>query len=122
MDVEFIVQDAYALVRPQWKLITDLDEASRVFGEAVKQNYQPTAADKPTEPEDEDESASDDDVDGPEDDDVVVPEGDDKSSDEDEGVCMLFISDVQSILTRYRTPMRTSLSNPCLMTRKSTLS
>ncbi|KAJ4363865.1 mRNA decay protein [Ascochyta clinopodiicola] len=84
MDVEFIVQDAYALVRPQWKLITDLDEASRVFGEAVKQNYQTTATDKTAEPEDEDESASDDDVDGPEDDDVVVPEGEDKSSDEDE--------------------------------------
>ncbi|XPS78446.1 mRNA decay protein [Ascochyta lentis] len=84
MDVEFIVQDAYALVRPQWKLITDLDEASRVFGEAVKQNYQTTATDKPAEPEDDDESASDDDVDGPEDDDVVVPEDEDKSSDEDE--------------------------------------
>ncbi|KAF1361461.1 nonsense-mediated mRNA decay factor [Lizonia empirigonia] len=84
MDVEFILQDAYALVRPQWKLITDLDEASRVFGEAVKQNYQITATDKPAEPEDEEESASDDDVDGPEDDDVVMPEGEDKSSDEDE--------------------------------------
>lgn len=83
MDVEFIVQDAYALVRPQWKLITDLDEASRVFGEAVKQNYQTTATDKPVEVEDEEESASDDD-DGPEDDDVVVPEGEEKSSDEDD--------------------------------------
>lgn len=84
MDVEFIVQDAYALVRPQWKLITDLDEASRVFGEAVKLNYQTAANDKPVEPEDDEESASDDDVDGPEDDDVVVPEGEDKSSDEEE--------------------------------------
>ena len=84
MDVEFIVQDAYALVRPQWKLITDLEEASRVFGEAVKQNYQTTTTDKPVEPEEDDESASDDDVDGPEDDDVVVPEGEDKSSDEDD--------------------------------------
>jgi regulator of nonsense transcripts 2 len=84
MDVEFIVQDAYALVRPQWKLITDLEEASRVFGEAVKQNYQTTPTDKPVEPEDDDESASDDDVDGPEDDDVVVPDGEDKSSDEDD--------------------------------------
>ncbi|KAF3039935.1 hypothetical protein E8E12_008264 [Didymella heteroderae] len=84
MDVEFIVQDAYALVRPQWKLMTDLDEASRVFGEAVKQNYQMTANDKPAEPDDDEESASDDDVDGPEDDDVVVPEGEDKSSDEED--------------------------------------
>ncbi|OAL43013.1 ARM repeat-containing protein [Pyrenochaeta sp. DS3sAY3a] len=86
MDVEFIVQDAYNLTRPQWKLITDLEEASRAFGEAVKQNYQSTATDKPVEPDEDDLSASDDDMDGAEDEDVVIPEGEeDKSSaDEDE--------------------------------------
>ncbi|KAH7084481.1 armadillo-type protein [Paraphoma chrysanthemicola] len=83
MDVEFIVQDAYNLTRPQWKLITNLEEASQAFGEAVKQNYQTASADKPIEPEEEDASASDDDLDGPEDEDVVMPEGDgDKSSSE----------------------------------------
>ncbi|KAH3911796.1 hypothetical protein HBI56_139140 [Parastagonospora nodorum] len=86
MDVEFIVQDAYNLTRPQWKLITNLEEASQAFGEAVKQNYQTAAADKPVEPEDEDASASDDELDGPEDEDVVMPdgEGDDSSSDSEE--------------------------------------
>jgi regulator of nonsense transcripts 2 len=88
MDVEFIVQDAYSLTRPQWKLITNLEEASQAFGEAVKQNYQTTSADKPIEPEEEDASASDDDLDGPEDEDVVMPEGDgDKSSSESDEVC-----------------------------------
>lgn len=86
MDVEFIVQDAYNLTRPQWKLITNLDDASHAFGEAVKLNYQTTATDKPVEPEEDDTSASDDDLDGPEDEDVVMPEGegDKSSSDEDE--------------------------------------
>ena len=86
MDVEFIVQDAYNLTRPQWKLITNLDDAAQAFSEAVKQNYQTTATDKPAEPEDDDVSASDDDMEGPEDDDMVVADDDDKSS-EDEEVC-----------------------------------
>jgi regulator of nonsense transcripts 2 len=90
MDVEFIVQDAYNLTRPQWKLITNLDEASQAFGEAVKQNYQSSTADKPIEPEDDDASASDDELDGPEDEDVIMPEGDgDESSSDSEEVCVL---------------------------------
>jgi regulator of nonsense transcripts 2 len=89
MDVEFIVQDAYNLTRPQWKLITNLDEASQAFGEAVKQNYQTAAADKPVEQEDEDASASEDELDGPEDEDIVMPDGDgDKSSSESDEVCI----------------------------------
>lgn len=86
MDVEFIVQDAFNLTRPQWKLITDLEEASRAFAEAVKQNYQTTTTDKPAEPDEDDLSASDDELDGPEDEDVVMPdgEGDQSSGDDDE--------------------------------------
>jgi regulator of nonsense transcripts 2 len=83
MDVEFIVQDAYNLTRPQWKLITNLEEASQVFGEAVKQNYQTASTDKPVEQEDEDASASDDELDGPEDEDVVMPDGDGDQSSSD---------------------------------------
>ncbi|KAF1838878.1 nonsense-mediated mRNA decay factor [Decorospora gaudefroyi] len=85
MDVEFIVQDAYNLVRPQWKMISDPEEASRAFAEAVRQNYQTTATDKPIEPDEDDVSASDDELDGPEDEDVVMPDGEgDKSSAEEE--------------------------------------
>ncbi|KAL5117824.1 mRNA decay protein [Pleosporales sp. CAS-2024a] len=86
MDIEFIVQDAYSLTRPQWKLITNLEDASQAFGEAVKQNYQTTATDKPVEQDDEDASASDEELDGPEDEDVIMPdgEGDSSSSDSEE--------------------------------------
>ncbi|KAL6703380.1 mRNA decay protein [Coniothyrium glycines] len=87
MDVEFIVQDAYNLTRPQWKITTDPEEASRVFAEAVRLNFQSTASDKPAEPDDDDVSASDDDLDGPEDEDIMMPEGDeDKSSGEEDEV------------------------------------
>ncbi|PSN70596.1 ARM repeat-containing protein [Corynespora cassiicola Philippines] len=79
MDVDFMVQDAYSLTRPQWKLITNLEEASHAFGEAVKQNYQTSAIGKPVEPDEEEVSASDDDADGPDDEDDG-PDDDDKSS------------------------------------------
>ncbi|WPB00972.1 uncharacterized protein RHO25_005592 [Cercospora beticola] len=52
MDIEFVVQDTYNHLRPQWKLVlNDIQEASRVFGEACKQNYQDTASGKTAEPE-----------------------------------------------------------------------
>ncbi|KAF2265958.1 ARM repeat-containing protein [Lojkania enalia] len=84
MDVEFMIQDAYALTRPQWKLITNLEEASHAFAEAVKLNYQMSAVDKAVEQDDDDVSGSDDDGEGPDDEDVAIPDGDDeKSSGED---------------------------------------
>lgn len=122
MDVEFIVQDAYNLTRPQWKLITSLEEASQAFGEAVKQNYQTATADKPVEQEDEDASASDDELDGPEDEDVVMPdgEGDDSSSDSEE-VCNTSLLDWKhntDMLARNRT-MTSQPSSPCLTKKRS---
>jgi regulator of nonsense transcripts 2 len=91
MDVEFIVQDAYMLTRPQWKLVTNLEEASQVFGEAVKLNYQSAASGKPAEADEDEASASDDDGDGPDDEDLAMPEGDDdKSSGDDADVCVSF--------------------------------
>jgi regulator of nonsense transcripts 2 len=89
MDVEFVVQDAYSLTRPEWKIVTDLEEASQVFMEAVKQNYQPATTGKPAEVDEEEMSASDDDAERPDDDDVAVPDDDeDKSSNEDAEVCI----------------------------------
>jgi regulator of nonsense transcripts 2 len=85
MDVEFIVQDAYMLTRPQWKLVTNLEEASQVFGEAVKLNYQSSASGKPVEAEEDEASASDDDGDGPDDEDLAMPEGDDEKSSGEDG-------------------------------------
>ena len=56
MDMEFVFQDLYSLLRPQWKpILGDLAEASRVFAEACRQNYRDTAMGKVAEPEDADE-------------------------------------------------------------------
>jgi regulator of nonsense transcripts 2 len=60
MDIDFLVQDTYALVRPQWKLVTEFSEAVRLFSEAVAVNYKQAAQEKVSEAdEDGEESASD---------------------------------------------------------------
>lgn len=81
MDVDFVVQDTYALTRPQWKFAADLTDATRLFGEAVAQNYKVQEVDKTAEPEDEGESsASDDGMD----EDAIADEDEQLSSDEAE--------------------------------------
>jgi regulator of nonsense transcripts 2 len=81
MDIDFLVQDTYSLTRPQWNLVTDLEEASRIFGEAVAQNFKPQDSEKP-EPDDESESsASDEDL---EEDAIPEAEEEGESSDEAE--------------------------------------
>lgn len=85
MDIEFLVQDAFMLTRPQWKLLTNLDDASHAFADAVKQNYQTSSADKPAEVDEGDEgSASEDDGDVADDEDVHVPDVDDDKSSAEE--------------------------------------
>lgn len=88
MDIDFLVQDAFMLTRPQWKLLTNLEDAAHAFAEAVKQNYQTSSVDKPTEVDEGDEgSASEDDGDVADDEDVQVPDvDDDKSSGEEADV------------------------------------
>jgi regulator of nonsense transcripts 2 len=124
MDVDFMVQDAFSLTRPNWKLITDLDDASYAFAEAVKSNYQSSAVGKQPEPEDEDRlSASDDD--GADDEDIVVPEDeDDKSSGEEGEVCdMRADESLRSFLTSCRTRvMTTSRPSELLPTMKKSIS
>ncbi|PGH36699.1 hypothetical protein GX50_00359 [[Emmonsia] crescens] len=82
MDVDFLVQDTYALTRPQWKIATDPIEATRLFSEAVAQNYKvqeaAQEADKAPELEDEGESSSSDD--GFEDD--AIPDADEEKDEE----------------------------------------
>lgn len=52
MDVEFVIQDIFSALRPQWKLVlNDLQEAGNVFSEAVKQNYQDNSSGKAPEPD-----------------------------------------------------------------------
>lgn len=81
MDMEFVIQDTFALLRPQLKIASTLEEASRAFAEACKQNYQNKAASKAEPEEVEELDASDD---GRDDEDMKVDnvEGE-ASSDED---------------------------------------
>lgn len=84
MDIDFMVQDSFALTRPQWKLVTDFEEAGRLFANLVKQKFKSQGSEKLQVPEPaEDEASSSDDGDG---EDAPVPEMDDgqESSDEAE--------------------------------------
>ena len=63
MDIDFIVQDTFTLVRPQWKLVTDLHAATRAFSEAIAANYKQQTHEKAVEHEDDaEESPSDEDI------------------------------------------------------------
>jgi hypothetical protein len=82
MDMEFIVQDTFSLTRPQWKLATTFDEASKAFQLAVAQDQKNAGLDKNNEPDDASSEASSDD-DGVEGDgDIVLPEPDDDGESE----------------------------------------
>jgi regulator of nonsense transcripts 2 len=61
MDIEFIVQDVFALTRPQWKLASNLEEASRSFQLAMAQDQKTAGLDKTAEPDDADSDGSSDD-------------------------------------------------------------
>lgn len=55
IDIEFDVQDAFALVRPQWKIAGTLEDAGNAFATACKEQYQANAPDRPSTPLDVDE-------------------------------------------------------------------
>ena len=46
MDIEFLIQDIFALTRPQWKLASNLEEATKVFQLAVAQDHKTSGIDK----------------------------------------------------------------------------
>jgi regulator of nonsense transcripts 2 len=86
MDIEFLMQDTLAALRPTWKLHSNIEEAGKAFEEAVQKTYkQATESDKnaPAEPEDGDDGESDsEDGDGEED---VEPRFDDVDGNGDDG-------------------------------------
>lgn len=82
MEVDFLVQDTLSLTRPQWKQAADLEEASRVFAEAVALNYKSQETDKTVEPEESDEEPSSED--GGDEDESRVPGIEDAQSSGDE--------------------------------------
>ena len=98
MDIEFVVQDTYALVRPQWKIVVELSEAARLFSEAVALNYKTQGPEKATEPEEPAEESSSDDGIGED----GVPEEmlDAQSSSDEQEVCILTpVKEIELITT-----------------------
>jgi regulator of nonsense transcripts 2 len=79
MDIEFIVHDIFALTRPQWKLASNIEEASRAFQLAMAQDQKNSRLNKSIEMEPDVEDSSDDGVDDGE---GVLPEPD-ADADED---------------------------------------
>ncbi|KAJ5576275.1 hypothetical protein N7535_003201 [Penicillium sp. DV-2018c] len=83
MDIDFLVQDTYHSIRPQWTIATQAEEAIRIFSEAVAQNYNQPDSERPIEAEaDEEEaesSSSDEDLE-----EDAIPEIDDDQESSDE--------------------------------------
>lgn len=82
MDIEFLVQDIFALTRPQWKLASNIEEATKVFQFAVAQDQKTSGLGKVAEQDDAMSEVSSDDENG---DDMPLADqdDDDESSDED---------------------------------------
>ena len=79
MDVDFIVQDTYAIIRPQWKIVAGFDEAGRLFANAVTENYKTDEQEKVVEAEEaEDDESSE------EGEDIAMPEMDERQSSSEE--------------------------------------
>lgn len=91
MDIEFAVQDTFALTRPQWKLAVNLEEAAKAFQLAMAQDQKSAGVDKNADAEDvmsvassDDELADGDDLDHDEDGDDSSTSGDDENDDNEE--------------------------------------
>lgn len=54
MDIEFLVQDLFALTRPQWKIASNLEEACKAFQLAMAQDQKSSGIDKAIESEEPD--------------------------------------------------------------------
>lgn len=78
MDIEFLVQDIFALTRPQWKLASNIEEATKVFQLAMAQDQKTSGLDKVVEQDDGTSAASSDDEN-----DVAEHDDDDESGSED---------------------------------------
>lgn len=82
MDIEFVIQDTFALTRSSWKFAATFDEAWQAFADLTRENYKTFEGDKNVEAEtiEEDRSSEDD----GEDDDPPVPDMDDARSSSDD--------------------------------------
>ncbi len=83
MDIEFTVRDMFELTRPQWKLASNFEEASKAFQLAVAQDQKTSGIDKTVDQDEASSEASSDDENA---DDLPMPEveGDEDLDTEDE--------------------------------------
>lgn len=90
MDIEFTVQDIFALTRPQWKFASSLEEATKAFQLAVAQDQKTAGLDKAMEADDMTSGPSSDDenIDGDADE-VEEPFDESASEEEDVEVCYM---------------------------------
>ncbi|RYP92111.1 hypothetical protein DL770_001772 [Monosporascus sp. CRB-9-2] len=86
MDIDFIVQDTFSLTRPQWKLATNLEEASKAFQLAIAQDQKNAGLDKSADQDDASSDTSSDDEGAEAYGDMVLPEaeGDEEESESGE--------------------------------------
>ncbi|KAL1879431.1 hypothetical protein VTK73DRAFT_6963 [Phialemonium thermophilum] len=80
MDIEFIVQDIFALTRPQWKLASNAEEAFKAFQLAVAQDQKSSGLDKIADADDGTSGDSSDDENA---DDLAEAEEDEEYGSED---------------------------------------
>lgn len=90
MDIDFIIQDTYALTRPQWKFAGSFEDAGRAFAEIVGQHYKAQEPEKTIEIEVLDDGISSSD-DGDEDE-PPVPEIEGQSSSEEADAEVLLVT------------------------------
>ncbi|KAL1854369.1 mRNA decay protein [Diaporthe australafricana] len=80
MDIEFLVHDIYTGTRPQWKLASNLEEATKAFQLVLAQDRKAAGLDGPGLPDQDDESSES----STEDEMAEVDDDDDAEVDEDE--------------------------------------
>lgn len=111
MDIEFVVQDSYALTRPQWKFAVDLADAGKLFADAVAHNYKVQESEKAPEPEDDGDSSDSDD--GMDEDGFPDAEDEDQSSSEEAEVPLTpVVSFLKAVTYSYIRPPWIMPMNP----------
>ncbi|KAM0252391.1 hypothetical protein ACHAQJ_007723 [Trichoderma viride] len=84
LDIEFLVLDTFALTRPQWKFVEDIEEATKSFQLAIAQDQKTAGVDKAAEADDATSGPSSEDENGDIDDVEADGDGDDDSASEEE--------------------------------------
>lgn len=78
------MHDTFALTRPQWKFVDDIEEATKAFQLAIAQDQKTAGVDKVAEADDATSGASSEDDNGDMDDVEADGDGDDESASEEE--------------------------------------